>query len=730
MLKNKTIELFCLSFVTLFVELLVIRWTSADVRAFTVLKGFPLAACFVGMGLGCASGNDRALKWAPLWLLLFATVTKVVGDSPIALTNFPSRIWAQTQFQGLHDPVYLGSVIIVMFEIVLVLAGPFLVSFALGSRLGVLFNSMRPIKAYCINLAGALTGTIIFALCSCLSLSPSLLLAIPAVYILICLFQGTNKHKIVLATIFATTLIVSNCLTVGNGGLPPGTITTWSPYERLDLVPFTTPWAFVAGKQENVSGYGLRVNKIWQQKLVSLGGHAFRFDPLFLRQLPQEASGDEKDMVLTYDLPFLFKRPAGVVLSLGSGLGNDVAAAVANGAEEVDAVEIDPATIEFGKKYNTDRPYQSPKVHIYCDDARHYIQGCSKKYDLIRFAFLDSTTVISQSSTNRLDNFVYTKESVANALGLLKPDGLLFLSFDAQNPWFINRLDWTMTAAAGYEPLSFSYDKDNQGDKNVFFVLGRSVKDGSLKLPAEMPKAIAGPLRIIKHPPEPDRILTDDWPYLYWAPGGLDFGYLAIVFEVLVISLAAGAGKMLFLRSSWSRWQMFFLGAGFLLLELQSISRLSLLYGSTWITSSVVISGVLIMLLAANVIVIKQADVLVRHTYLLYLFLAITIFVSCLLPVTATLQDRHLPISMAYAIVTFLTLLPMFLAGLIFAAAFDREEEPSIALGFNLLGGVIGTLLEYLTSYVGISNILIVAACLYLFSFICATFKLRTKSDA
>jgi len=38
------------------------------------------------------------------------------------------------------------------------------------------------------------------------------------------------------------------------------------------------------------------------------------------------------------------------VLILGSGLGNDVAAALRNGAEHVTAVEIDPLILQIGER--------------------------------------------------------------------------------------------------------------------------------------------------------------------------------------------------------------------------------------------------------------------------------------------------------------------------------------------------------------------------------------------
>src|SRR5579859_7316179 len=41
------------SFLSLFMELLMIRWISSEVRIFAYFKNFVLIACFLGFGLGC-----------------------------------------------------------------------------------------------------------------------------------------------------------------------------------------------------------------------------------------------------------------------------------------------------------------------------------------------------------------------------------------------------------------------------------------------------------------------------------------------------------------------------------------------------------------------------------------------------------------------------------------------------------------------------------------------------
>lgn len=61
----------------------------------------------------------------------------------------------------------------------------------------------------------------------------------------------------------------------------------------------------------------------------------------------------------------------------------------------------------------------------------------------------------------------------------------------------------------------------------------------------------------------------------------------------------------------WDRssWHFFFLGAGFLLLEVQNISKASVALGNTWLVSAVIINGVLGMILLANLVVLKRTAI-------------------------------------------------------------------------------------------------------------------------
>ena len=103
--------------------------------------------------------------------------------------------------------------------------------------------------------------------------------------------------------------------------------------------------------------------------------------------------------------------------------------------------------------------------------------------------------------------------------------------------------------------------------------------------------------------------------------------------------------------------QMFFLGAGFMLVETKAVVHMALLFGGTWIVNSVVIFAVLVMILAANLFVFAAKPVRLGPYYA-GLFLSLTI--SALVPMEYFLgMDRTVQIAGASA----LAFVPILFAG-------------------------------------------------------------------
>ena len=63
-----------------------------------------------------------------------------------------------------------------------------------------------------------------------------------------------------------------------------------------------------------------------------------------------------------------------------------------------------------------------------------------------------------------------------------------------------------------------------------------------------------------------------------------------------------------------------------------------------------------------------------------------------------------------------LTALPVFFSGIIFAHSFKRTADPAAALGANVLGGVLGGVLEYLSMVMGLRFLFYLIAGFYALS--------------
>lgn len=701
--KRVALELFVLSALSLYLELLIIRWMSADIRAFTVFRTFPLITCFVGLGVGFALRKQDIFCVVPAAIMQLIVTLKLADFTGVCLWGFPTL----SNFQWINlvgITPNLAYMVVFMLMIILLLAAPFGVFVAIGCRLGLLFDRLPSLQAYSLNLAGAIAGSAVFPILSFLGFPPWQLL-LPAAAILVFMVWQTEqkinwKNIAVVAAIPVLFLVLP-----GSQAKPllflerffelTALPTLWSPYQRIDVQIFSNKVEPGKPADNTFRALELSVNRAFYQSFLEL------YAP---HDIPKGTEVTYEAITKDYELPFLINNPKNCLI-VGCGTGQNVSSALHCNVKKVDAVDIDPVILELGRRFNSD--YHKPEVNLVCDDARHFFSATKEKYDVIDFSTLDSHTVAGLGSSVRVDTYVYTKESFKQALRLLNPEnGLFVLSFTHEDnrQYVTDRLQRTLTEAAGYQP------KIIVGKAiGMIFVLGPAVKDGKFQIPQGYQE--------YKHEPSEVRVLTDDWPYLYVQTGVVDWPYLAAVAEMLLIMAFAGR-RFLFSKNDSSMWQMFFMGAAFMLLELYAISFLSLLYGSTWITSALVINGILIMIFLGNLLVLKVGAPISSNQKVLYAVLFGTIAISYFLPSTQVLESSVGMEWLTYPVVTALTVLPMGVASLIFSSAFAKMVEPPKALAFNLMGSVVGGLMEYWSNYLGIKNLVWVAAFLYALSLI------------
>jgi hypothetical protein len=336
-------------------------------------------------------------------------------------------------------------------------------------------------------------------------------------------------------------------------------------------------------------------------------------------------------------------------------------------------------------------------------DARSYVETANDRFDLVVFSLLDSHTTSSYYSNIRIDNYVYTVEALQATKRLLKPDGILVIKFQVTTPWIAGRLYSLLETVFGRAPLEVQSGDDGYGTPGRFFIVGsqeridRAVAEPSLAAYLQSHQSFST---------SSASLTTDDWPYFYQHEPGLSGSViiLSVILILLCWSFMRGTGTVV----SSLRWHFFFLGAGFLLLEAQIISKMALLFGTTWVVNSIVIAGLLMLIVASNFLVQWKPRTPVVIGYIGTL---LTITVGYFVPLELLFFQSFWTKALA---ATALLYLPVFFAGTIFVRSFALEGFRSEALGSNLLGALTGGMLESLSMWTGIRSLLIIAGLLYL----------------
>jgi hypothetical protein len=169
-------------------------------------------------------------------------------------------------------------------------------------------------------------------------------------------------------------------------------------------------------------------------------------------------------------------------------------------------------------------------------------------------------------------------------------------------------------------------------------------------------------------------------------------------------------------RRTMPSGRMFFLGAGFMLLETKGLVAMALLFGATWTVNAIVFFAILTMIFLANLYVLaRRTDRLGLPFALLFL----SLLVNSLVPTEWFLGLEGRARIVVSCAVTFL---PIFFAGIIFARSFRSSARPGIDFGSNIAGVVLGALAENLSLWLGFRHLLWVAIGFYVLS---AVFKPR-----
>jgi spermidine synthase len=723
------LDLFLISFLILFFELACIRWFASTVRYLTFFTNLVLLACFLGMSVGLMSARRSGHFVRAVFPIALVAVTLAVAAASTRVGRMyqidvggqgsPQQVFFGTEFYQAPDP----SQFIVPIEAV---AAVFFVLIALsfvglGQVMGRAFDTIaNRVVAYTVDILGSLAGIAAFSLMSLFRTPPELWFSLVAIVGLRFLPKLTR---------FQAGCAIALVGLIGFWSYREGTtkVAIWSPYYKIHYSP----------KEGWIS-----TNNIGHQAMVKVGETGAAY---YLPHLLNHDAGNE---------------PFGEMMIIGAGSGNDVSAALANGVKHVDAVEIDPVLNEIGRFDHPNRPYDDPRVTTILDDGRSAVRRSSKQYDLIAYALVDSLVLHSGYSSLRLESFLFTEQAFRDVKARLEDDGLFVMSNYYRQGWIVGRLVKMAEQVFGAEPVVLSlphvasigasdaleYGRFNvilagkKGSKALesirrkfesdqFFWLNRRpldnlARNGFAAKPPDESHAVAdawqkiGPATVETAGIGP--LPTDDWPFLYLRAARIPVLNLKWMGLAAVISLAIllAFAPVRTLRPSP---RMFFLGAGFMLLETKGVVHLALLFGSTWMVNSLVFFAILVMILFSNLFVLALKP---KRLAPYYVGLLAALLVNALVPMDVFLD---LPGTSKIAASCAVVFIPVFFAGVIFASAFAESRQPDVDFGSNVAGVILGGLSENASLILGFDKLLLLAVAFYVLAALLGPWRKRTE---
>lgn len=463
-------------------------------------------------------------------------------------------------------------------------------------------------------------------------------------------------------------------------------------------------------------------------------------------------------------------------LVIGSGGGKDVLFALLGGSKRVDAVEINPSTIEAVNKFKEfgGDVYNYPGVNLYNQDGRYFIENSKDKYDNIYLSMV-MTNSIENTMYSLAEYYIFTQEALNQYFDHLSEDGkLTFMLHDTKDlmkvvntgikvlmdrgvqekdvtKYFviINGITKSEGAAHGSQvamPLvifknkSFSQEEinsvvsaANMQNRDMIHYTGyeiepyRSLATGKMNY-----KQLIDNIGFNSKP------ISDNSPFFYNNSKFVPSEMLYIIAMILVIF--SSIKKKYITKSEEKKASIYFaaLGIGFMLVEIPMVQKMVLYFGS----SSIAFSFVLFSLLVSSGIgsFISGTNIVRKLTSKLPLYIlaaGIMIIInqlnlSYILNITRNWK-------MIYRfIIVFLSLFPMgFLMGMPFPSGIRRvggigNEESIVPLmyGINGIFSVLGSILAIVISMkFGFNVTIYTGAAIYILLFILNPLKIFINED-
>ena len=667
----------------LYLELAIIRMHSSFFQMFAFFKNFSLLSCLLGLGVGYLFGYKKiySLKWVFPFMTVQILLMYFLKNTPFALFIQNPITERLAMGQGFVEGFF--QFFIVYSFIVLIFIFNAMTFVPLGHLVSNLMYSQKKLQSYSSNLLGSIAGIVVFALMSIYWTGPSLWFLLG--FIILIFFQKKNYLNIIFSgsSLFILLLIFLIPKDSNEKNI-------YSPYQLISVI------------YEEDTVKRVKASNLFFQTPYSLD----KLDTSYF--LPFKASNEVPKKILI----------------VGSGTGNDTAAAISSGVESIDAVEIDPVIIDLGK-YHPNKPYEDQKVKVIQNDARNFIRHTNEKYDLILYGLLDSHTSLSSNGGIRLDSYVYTVQAFEEAKKKLTKDGYISLTFGvASKELGVKIFRMLKKAFNDEEPTVYMYIPGAEKLDDKFFIDGDLYKKDFIE--AKYTFLISNNAnKVFRFNDQSDlarvnffdnkktkvSLSNDDWPFFYMPVKVWPKSYIIILILIFICSFLFIKKTSTLNRKNFSI-TCFFLGAGFMLIETKGITEIALIYGSTWFVITIVIGFILLMAYLANLLIIRNGQIKSSIIYFL-------LIISLLFGYFFTFVDTTIFSSIILKIIVPLILtVPIFFSGLAFSKELSVENHVGVALSSNILGAIFGGLIEYNSMYFGFKSLYLLGIIMYLMGYV------------
>jgi spermidine synthase len=196
--------------------------------------------------------------------------------------------------------------------------------------------------------------------------------------------------------------------------------------------------------------------------------HGLYIDGFSASGIARDVNGKDAEYIkdLPFSFPFAIKEKPEILI-LGAGGGNPVLFSKKLGASKITAVEPNAPLVAALSEYFADYSkgiYEDVKVEV--SDGRSFCQRDSSLYDIVTIPAMLSSGMSFSSGSGNGENYLFTREAMADYNARLKDDGIAAISMTLVSP----PRSLLKLEATAFEYMKKAYPNDFQ--KRIVFLRG------------------------------------------------------------------------------------------------------------------------------------------------------------------------------------------------------------------------------------------------------------------